>query len=68
MGLVWCALYRVKYTHMFKLEPAKCQLWLECGEGARHWERLLKKARDHPFNHAVRNDVSICTLDFDILS
>ena len=42
-------------TGMFKLEPAKTQLWLDRGGTVgKQWERLQKRVRGHPLNHAVR--------------
>ena len=38
---------------MIQFEPAKSQLWLEQGDAGRHWDKMQKRARDHPFNHAV---------------
>ena len=39
---------------MFTVEPARSQLWLNSGDtDGKHWEKLLKRAREHPLNHAV---------------
>ena len=39
---------------MLKLEPPKTQLRLDRGDTVgKRWERLQKRVREHPFNHAV---------------